>query len=46
MAGDTTASTTDDGSGLPSTGGETLSILLLGAATLGFGLLLRRRRET
>lgn len=44
IAGETTGS--DDGSGLPSTGGETLSILLLGAATLGFGLLLRRRRET
>ena len=43
VAGETTSS--DDGSGLPSTGGETLSILLLGAATLGFGLLLRRRRE-
>jgi LPXTG-motif cell wall-anchored protein len=43
VAGDTTSS--GGGSGLPSTGGETLSILLLGAATLGFGLLLRRRRE-
>jgi LPXTG-motif cell wall-anchored protein len=44
VAGEETSSS-DDGSGLPSTGGETLSILLLGAATLGFGLLLRRRRE-
>ena len=44
VAGEETTSS-DDGSGLPSTGGETLSILLLGAATLGFGLLLRRRRE-
>ena len=41
VAGETTSS----GSSLPSTGGEMLSILLLGAATLGFGLLLRRRRE-
>ncbi|MGH2837929.1 MAG: plastocyanin/azurin family copper-binding protein [Thermoleophilaceae bacterium] len=49
VAGEDTTSaggTSDDGSGLPSTGGETLSILLLGAATFGFGLLLRRRRET
>jgi LPXTG-motif cell wall-anchored protein len=45
IAGEETSSS-DDGSGLPSTGGETLSILLLGAATLGFGMLLRRRRET
>ena len=45
VAGEGTSSL-DDGSGLPSTGGETLSILLLGAATLGFGMLLRRRRET
>ena len=45
VAGEETSSS-DDGSGLPSTGGETLSILLLGAATLGFGVLLRRRRET
>ncbi len=45
VAGEETSSS-DDGSGLPSTGGETLSILLLGAATLGFGMLLRRRRET
>ncbi len=44
VAGEETTSL-DDGSGLPSTGGETLSILLLGAATLGFGVLLRRRRE-
>jgi LPXTG-motif cell wall-anchored protein len=42
VAGEETSSS-DDGSGLPSTGGETLSILLLGAATLGFGVLLRRR---
>ena len=34
------------GSGLPSTGGETLSIALLGIATLGIGLLLRRRHES
>ena len=33
----------DDGSGLPATGGETLLIALLGLATLGTGLLLRRR---
>jgi LPXTG-motif cell wall-anchored protein len=45
LAGENTTSA-GDGSGLPSTGGETLSILLLGAATLGLGLLLRRRRET
>ena len=45
VAGEETSSS-DDGSGLPSTGGETLSILLLGAVTLGFGMLLRRRRET
>ena len=30
----------------PSTGAETLLDPLLGAATLGLGLLLRRRRET
>jgi LPXTG-motif cell wall-anchored protein len=45
VAGEETSSS-GDGSGLPSTGGETLSILLLGAATLGFGVLMRRRRET
>jgi LPXTG-motif cell wall-anchored protein len=33
----------DDGSGLPATGAETLIIALLGLATLGAGLLLRRR---
>jgi MYXO-CTERM domain-containing protein len=33
----------DDGSGLPATGGETLIIALLGLATLGAGVLLRRR---
>jgi LPXTG-motif cell wall-anchored protein len=42
VAGEDTTSG-GSGSGLPATGGETLSILLLGAATLGVGLLLRRR---
>jgi amicyanin len=36
--------TSDDG-GLPNTGGETLLIALLGLATLGAGLLLRRRDD-
>jgi LPXTG-motif cell wall-anchored protein len=40
VAGDTSSS---GGAGLPDTGGEALSIALLGLATLGFGLLLRRR---
>jgi LPXTG-motif cell wall-anchored protein len=35
--------TADDGSGLPNTGAETLIIALLGIATLGAGVLLRRR---
>jgi plastocyanin len=39
----TTDTTTDDGSGLPATGGETLLIALLGVATLATGFLLRRR---
>ena len=43
VAGDTGSS---GGSGLPDTGGEALSIALLGLATLGFGLLLRRRDQT
>jgi LPXTG-motif cell wall-anchored protein len=38
--------TSDDGSGLPDTGGELLSIALLGIATLGIGFLLRRRAES
>jgi LPXTG-motif cell wall-anchored protein len=33
------------GSGLPDTGGEALSIALLGLATLGLGLLMRRRDQ-
>lgn len=37
--------TTDDGSGLPATGGETLLIALLGLATLASGVLIRRRAE-
>ena len=44
VAGDSGSS--DSGSSLPSTGLELLSIFLLGAATLGFGLMLRRRGET
>jgi LPXTG-motif cell wall-anchored protein len=40
---ETAADTGDDGSGLPATGAETLIIALLGLATLGAGLLLRRR---
>jgi LPXTG-motif cell wall-anchored protein len=39
VAGDESSS----GSGLPDTGGEALSIALLGLATLGLGLLMRRR---
>lgn len=42
VAGDDASS--DGTSGLPDTGGEALSIALLGLATLGYGLLLRRRR--
>ena len=42
VAGDESSSS---GSGLPDTGGEALSIALLGLATLGFGLLLRRRDQ-
>ncbi len=42
VAGDESSS----GSGLPDTGGEALSIALLGLATLGLGLLMRRRRES
>lgn len=44
VAGDD-ASSGGGTSGLPNTGGEALSILLLGMATLGFGLLLRHRRR-
>jgi LPXTG-motif cell wall-anchored protein len=44
VAGDD--STSSGTSGLADTGGEALSIALLGIATLGLGLLLRRRRET
>jgi plastocyanin len=44
VAGDATAS--DTSSGLPDTGGELLSIVLLGLATLGIGVLLRRRAGT
>ena len=40
---ETAGESDDDGSGLPATGGETLLIALLGLATLGAGLLLRRR---
>ena len=36
----------NSGSGLPNTGGDALSIALLGIATLGLGMLMRRRRET
>ncbi len=42
VAGDESSS----GSGLPNTGGDALSIALLGIATLGLGMLMRRRRET
>ena len=41
VAGDDASS----GSGLPDTGGEALAIALLGLATLGLGLLLRRQRD-
>jgi LPXTG-motif cell wall-anchored protein len=41
VAGDDSSS----GSGLPNTGGDALSIALLGLATLGLGLLMRRRRD-
>jgi LPXTG-motif cell wall-anchored protein len=41
VAGDESSS----GSGLPDTGGEALSIALLGLATLGLGLLMRRRDQ-
>jgi LPXTG-motif cell wall-anchored protein len=44
VAGDE-ASSSGGTSGLPNTGAEALSIALLGMATLGFGLLLRRRRD-
>jgi LPXTG-motif cell wall-anchored protein len=44
VAGDETSSGSGT-SGLPNTGAEALSIALLGMATLGFGLLLRRRRD-
>jgi len=43
VAGDDSSSS--GGSGLPNTGGEALSIALLGVATLGLGLLMRRRRD-
>ncbi len=43
VAGDEASS--DGTAGLPDTGGEALSIALLGLATLGLGLLLRRRKE-
>lgn len=42
VAGDDSSSS---GSGLPNTGGDALSIALLGLATLGLGLLMRRRRD-
>ena len=43
---DPTATTADDDDdGLPATGGETLLIALLGLATLGAGLLLRKRDQ-
>lgn len=42
VAGDTSSG---GGSGLPNTGSDALSIALLGLATLGLGLLMRRRRE-
>ena len=42
---DSTDTTSADDSGLPNTGGETLAIALLGLATLGTGLLLRRREH-
>lgn len=41
----TTTDSSDSGSGLPATGGETALIALLGLLTLGSGLLLRRRAE-
>ena len=44
VAGD--ATTSDTSSGLPDTGRDLLSIVLLGLATLGFGVLLRRRAGT
>lgn len=42
VAGDDASS---GSAGLPDTGGEALAIALLGIATLGFGLLLRRQRD-
>jgi LPXTG-motif cell wall-anchored protein len=43
---DSTATTDDDDSDdLPNTGAETLAIALLGLATLGAGLLMRRRQD-
>ena len=45
VAGDD-ANSTGSGSSLPTTGRELLSIVLLGLATLGVGMLLRRREET
>jgi LPXTG-motif cell wall-anchored protein len=42
VAGDDSSSS---GSGLPNTGGNALSIALLGLATLGLGVLMRRRRD-
>jgi LPXTG-motif cell wall-anchored protein len=44
-ADDTEAAAADDTGGLPATGFETALIALLGAATLGLGLVLRRRAE-
>jgi LPXTG-motif cell wall-anchored protein len=44
VAGDD-ASSGSGTAGLPDTGGEALSIALLGIGTLGLGLLLRRRRD-
>jgi LPXTG-motif cell wall-anchored protein len=44
-AEDDPVATTADDDGLPATGGETLAIALLGLATLGAGLLLRRRDQ-
>jgi LPXTG-motif cell wall-anchored protein len=41
VAGDDSSS----GSGLPNTGSDALSLALLGVATLGLGLLMRRRRD-
>jgi plastocyanin len=43
VAGDTSS---DGSSGLADTGGEALTIALLGLATLGIGVLLRRREQT